>query len=96
LHLDRNTYVASGFFSAMFLALGAVKLIDSISKDLYFVYADYAEVTFAAICFAGWGLMLRPAQKPAPARAAVNKPREAELLQQLESLNQILSRSSRR
>jgi hypothetical protein len=96
LHLDRNTYVASGFFSAIFLAEGAVKLIDSISKNLYLVYADYAEVTFAAVCFAGWGLMLRYAEKPAPARAVVSKPREAELLQQLESLNQILSRSSRR
>jgi hypothetical protein len=96
LHLDRNTYVASGFFSAIFLAAGAVKLIDSISKDLYFDYADRAEVTFAAVCLAGWGLMLRPAEKPAAVRAVVNKPREAELLQQLESLNQILSRSSRR
>jgi hypothetical protein len=96
LHLDRNTYVAGGFFSAIFLAAGAVKLIDSISTDLYSVYADYAEVTFAAVCFAGWGLMLGYAEKPAPARAAVNKPREAELLQQLESLNQILSRSVRR
>lgn len=96
LHLDRNTYVASGFFSAIFLADGAVKLIDSISKNLYFRYADYAEVAFAAVCFAGWGLMLRYADKRAPARAVANKPREAELLQQLESLNQILSRSSRR
>jgi len=96
LHLDRNTYVASGFFSAIFLANGAVKLIDSISKNLYFRYADYAEVTFAAVCLASWGLMLRPAGRTAPARAMVNKPREAELLQQLESLNQILSRSSRR
>jgi hypothetical protein len=96
LHLDRNTYVAGGFFSAIFLAAGAVKLIDSVSKNLYFDYADRAEVTFAAVCFVGWGLLLRPAEKPAPARPAVNKPREAELLQQLESLNQILSRSSRR
>jgi len=96
LHLDRNTYVASGFFSAMFLAMGAVKLLDSISKDLYLVYADYAEVAFAAVCFAGWGIMLRPAEQPAQARPVINKPREAELLQQLESLNQILSRSVRR
>lgn len=96
LHLDRNTYVASGFFSAMFLAAGAVKLIDSISKHMYSEYADRAEVTFAAICFAAWGLMLRHAEKPERVHAVVNKPREAELLQQLESLNQILSRSSRR
>jgi hypothetical protein len=96
LHLDRNTYVASGFFSAIFLAAGAVKLIDSDSTHLYFHYADYAEVIFATGCFAGWGLMLSAAVKPVPGRPSVNKPREAELLQQLESLNQILSRSSSR
>jgi hypothetical protein len=96
LHLDRNTYVASGFFSAIFFAAGAVKLIDSISTHLYLVYADAAEVIFATICFVGWGLLLRPAEKPVSVRPAANKPREAELLQQLESLNQILSRSSRR
>ena len=36
LHLERNTYVASGFFSAIFLAAGAVKLIDSISEESLF------------------------------------------------------------
>lgn len=96
LHLDRNTYVASGFFSAIFLASGAIKLLDSLATHLYIDYADRAEVVFSALCFVGWGLMLRPAEKDAPARPVVNKPREAELLQQLESLNQILSRSSRR
>ena len=96
LHLDRNTYVASGFFSAIFLALGAVKLLDSLATHLYIDFVDRAEVIFCAVCFVGWGLMLRPAEKPAPARAVADKPREAELLQQLDSLNQILSRSSRR
>jgi hypothetical protein len=96
LHLGRNTYVASGFFSAIFLAAGAVKLLDSLATHLYIDYADRAEMVFSAVCFVGWGLMLRPAEKPAPARAVVNKQREAELLQQLESLNQILTRSSRR
>jgi hypothetical protein len=96
LNLDRNTYVASGFFSAIFLAMGAVKLADSVSTHLYLVYADYAEVAFAAMCFVGWGVMLRFSEALAPVRAAVNKPRETELLHQLETLNQILSRSVRR
>jgi hypothetical protein len=96
LHLARNTYVASGFFSAIFLATGAIKLLDSLAAHLFIDYADRAEVIFSAVCFVGWGLMLRPAENPAPARAVINQPREAQLLQQLESLNQILSRSSRR
>jgi hypothetical protein len=96
LRLDRNTYVASGFFSAMFLAQAAVRLIDSTTLRLLARYADYPEVGFTAFCFLGCGMMLRAASAPAPMRVAANKPRETELLQQLESLNSILSRSARR
>jgi hypothetical protein len=96
LHLERNIYVASGFFSAMFLAQTAVKVIDVASPHLIARYADYPEVIFTALCFLGWGIMLRSAEGAAPARPVVNKPRETELLQQLESLNSILSRSVRR
>jgi len=96
LHLERNTYVASGFFSAMFLAQTAVKLIDLASPRLYAGYADDLEVVFTALCFAGWGIMLRSAEAAAPVRTQANKPREAELLQQLDALNSILSRSLRR
>ena len=96
LHLGRNTMVASGFFSAMFLAQAVVRLIDSVSPHLFAGYADYSEVGFTSLCFLGWGFMLQAADAPAPTRVPVNKPREAELLQQLESLNQILSRSARR
>jgi hypothetical protein len=95
LHLDRNTYVASGFFSAMFLAQAAVKLIDSVSPQLFARYADYPEVGFAALCFVGWGAMIRPATAPVTVRTHVNEPRETELLQQLAYLNGILSRSVR-
>jgi hypothetical protein len=95
LNLERNTYVASGFFSAMFLSEAAVKLIDSVSPHLFARYADYPELGFAAVCFVGWGAMIRPANATVPARAHVNLPREAELLQQLTSLNDILSRSVR-
>ncbi len=96
LHLDRNTYVASGFFSAMFLAQAAVRLIDSTTLRLLARYADYPEVGFTALCFLGCGMMLRAASAPVPVRVAVNKPRETELLQQLESMNSILTRSIRR
>jgi hypothetical protein len=93
--LDRNTYVASGFFSAMFLAQAADRLIDSISPHLFAHYADYPEVGFAAICFLIWGVMMRPASAPVRAAIRVNETREAVLLQQLASLNGILSRSVR-
>jgi len=96
LHLDRNVKVASGFFSAMFLAQSTVRLIDTLSPHLFVHWADYPEVVLSTLCFASWGLMLRPATAPVPVRSGQSGPRETELLQQLESLNQMLSRSVRR
>ena len=96
LHLDRNTYVSSGFFSAMFLVQSLGRLVDSRSQDLFVHYADYSEVAFSALCFVGWGIMLRPVNAAAPERPVPNKPKETELLQQLETLNNILSRAGRR
>jgi hypothetical protein len=95
LHLGRNTYVASGFFSAMFLAQAVVRLIDTLSPANRARFADYPEVAFTALCLVGWGIMLRPADAPEPARPPTDERREAELLHQLESLNSILSRASR-
>jgi hypothetical protein len=96
LRLDRNTHVAAGFFSAMLVAQAAVRLVDSISPRLIARYADYPEVGFTALCMLGWGMMLRPVTSAAPAHPPANKTREIELLQQLESLNHVLSRSARR
>jgi hypothetical protein len=96
LDLDRNTRVASGFFSAVFVAQAVVRLVDTLSPRLFAFYADYPEVCFTACCFIGWGIMLQPASAPAPVRGPANKQKETELLQQLESLNDILSRSMRR
>jgi hypothetical protein len=96
LHPGRNTYVASGFFSAMFLAQAVVRLIDTLAPNLHAgTAADYPEVAFTALCLLGWGVMLRPAEAPEPTRPPADERREAELLHQLESLNSILSRSSR-
>jgi len=96
LDLDRNTYCASGFFSAMFLAQAVVRLVDSLSPRLFAFYADYPEVAFTALCLVGWGIMLQPANAAARVHTPTNKRRETELLQQLESLNSILSRSVHR
>jgi hypothetical protein len=96
LHLERNTYVATGFFSAMFLAEAAVRLVDTLTPHLFAHKADDPELGFVTLCFLGCGIALRSAQVPVPARIPVNRPKEAELLQQLESLNDILSRSVRR
>jgi hypothetical protein len=94
LNLDRNTYVASGFFSAMFLVEATIKLADSLSPHLNLAYLDYAGVGFTALCLMGWGIMLQaPNNEPAPVRPQANKQRETELLQQLETMNRILSRS---
>lgn len=95
LHLGRNTYVASGFFSALLLAQALVRLVDTLSPLHYARFADYPEVAFTTLCLIGWGTMLRPAQTPEPHRPPADKRREAELLHQLESLNGILSRSPR-
>lgn len=97
LHLDRNTYVASGFFSAVFLAESITRFIDGFSPILFSHRVDNPEIVFVALAFAGWGIMLRAASAaPIPARAAANPGREAELLRQLDALNGILTRSVRR
>jgi len=97
LHLDRNTYVASGFFSAVFLAESVTRLIDTLSPALYANAVDTPEIGVVALAFAVWGVMLRAASTaPVPARVPANPGREAELLRQLDTLNGILNRSVRR
>ncbi len=97
LHLTRNTYVASGFFSAVFLAESAARLIDTLNPALYVNDIDRLEIVLVAVAFAVWGMMLQsPATAPAPARAPANPDREAELLRQLDAMNAVLTRSVRR
>ena len=96
LRLGRNTLVASWFFSALFLAQAAAKLIDSISPHLSSRSVDFTEVGFSSICYVGWGLLLRTADAPEPKRQPIDKLREARLLQQLELMNGVLSRTIHR
>ena len=96
LKLDRNTYVATGFFSAMFLAQGSVRLFDMLTPKLYLYAADNPEIVFVTLCFLGCGIMVHATTTTAPVPVPGNKRRETELLQQLESMNDMLSRSIRR
>ena len=97
LHLDRNTYVASGFFSAVFLAESVTRLIDTLSPALHANAVDTPEIAFVALAFTGWGVMLRAASAARiPVRVPGDPGREADLLRQLDALNGILSRSVRR
>lgn len=97
LHLDRNTYVASGFFSAVFLAESVTRLVDTLSPSLFTNAVDTPEIAFVALAFAGWGVMLQShSTAHVPVRAPANPGREAELLRQLDALNGVLTRSVRR
>lgn len=95
LHLGRNTYVSSIFFSALFLSDAIRLLFDSFAPQFFNHYADWTEAFFITACLLGWALMLRPEPVPV-SRVAFSKPEEDRLLQQLESLNQIMTRAARR
>jgi hypothetical protein len=96
LNLRRNTYVSTSFFGAVFLSEAAEMLVDSLSPVLNSVWVDRFQVVFAALCFAGWALMLRPETVGAPAIVSYENPADQELLQQLESFNTLLARVGRR
>ncbi len=95
LHLGRNTYVSSIFFSALFLSEAARLVIDALARDFFNHYVDWSEAFFITSCMAGWAFMLRP--QPAPvSRVAFSTPAEDRLLQQLDALNQLMTRAARR
>jgi hypothetical protein len=97
LHLGRNTYVSTTFFSAVFLSEAGMLVADGLTRSLYIVWVDVAQVVFAGVCFFGWALLLRPElAAPTPQRISFESPAEHELLQQLDSLNRLLSRAGRR
>ena len=95
LHLHRNTYVSTGFFSAVFLSGAAETLLDSLSPHLYSPWVDTVQIAFAALCFAGWALMLRPETADAPVQVYAESPSDQHLLEQLESLNRLLGKAGR-
>ena len=96
LHLGRNTLVSSVFFSVMFLSEACRLLIDSLNPDMHIFYVDWAENIFVAVCLVSWAAMLRPETERVPARVTFSTPQEDHLLQQLNSLNQLMARAARR
>jgi hypothetical protein len=94
LHLGRNTYVSCAFFSALFLSEAARLFIDALTQGLYNHVADWTEDFVIAFCLVGWAALLKP-HTAAVARVAFSDPQEDRLLQQLHSLNQLMSRAAR-
>ncbi|MGA2716343.1 MAG: hypothetical protein ABSG41_24880 [Bryobacteraceae bacterium] len=95
LHLGRNTYISCIAFSALFLSEAARLLLDSTARVLHIDFVDQAESVIIALCLGTWAFMLQPETVPA-ARVAFSTPREDQLLHQLDSLNQIMTRAARK
>jgi hypothetical protein len=96
LHLSKNTLVSSAFFSAMFISQACGLLLDSLTPQLYNRYLDTLGEVFVIACLAGWAAMLKPEAAAAPPQIRFSSPQEDYLLQQLDSLNQLMTRSVRR
>ena len=96
LNLHRNTYVSTTFFSTVFLSEALEMLVDSLSPHLYSEWVDETQIVFAAACFIAWASMLRAETAPAPARVSFYSPADQELLEQLQSFNNLLARVGRR
>jgi hypothetical protein len=96
LHLSRNTLVSSSFFSVLFLSEAIRLLIDSLAPQLNIHYVDWTEAVFMSICLAGWATLLKPETHRIPKRITFSTPQEDHLLQQLNALNQMMTRAARR
>jgi hypothetical protein len=96
LHLNKNALVSCIFFSVLFLSEACRLLIDTLEPRLFNDYVDWPQAIFISICLIGWAAMLRPEPETAPARITFPAPQEEHLLQQLNALNQVMTRSARR
>jgi hypothetical protein len=96
LHLNKNALVSSIFFSVLFLSEACRLLVDTLAPRLFNDYVDWSEAIFISICLIGWAAMLRPEPATAPARITFSAPQEEHLLQQLNALNQMMTRAARR
>lgn len=95
LHLGRNTYVSSTFFSALFLSDALRLLVDSWTPQFFNHYVDWGEAFVITACLVAWAVMLQ--REPAPSRrVAFSNMDENRLLGQLEALNQLMTRAARR
>jgi hypothetical protein len=95
LHLSRNIQVSSLCFSALFLSEAARLVVDSLTK-IPSRPVDWVESAFALICLLGWTVLLRRESPKTPPQIRYSSPREDHLLQQLNSLNELMARAARR
>ncbi len=96
LHLNRNAYFSSLFFSLLFLSDAARLLIDSLAPRLYNLYVDWTECLVIAALLSVWTHLLQPERAAEISRLGLSTPGETHLLEQLESLNAFLDSAGRR
>jgi hypothetical protein len=96
LHLPLQTRVCGLFFSAFVLSEAARLLFDSTMPRLINSYVDRAESVFAMICLFSWAVFLRRENTETAPLVRVSSQREDHLLQQLNSLNDLMARAARR
>jgi hypothetical protein len=96
LHLSRNTMASSVFFSALLLSEALRLVVDTLAPRLFNHYVDWSHSVFNAVCLIGWATMLRPELETLPAQVTFTTQREDQLLQQLNALNQMMTRAARR
>jgi hypothetical protein len=94
--LSRNTYYSSLFFSLIFLCEAVRLLIDSMAPRLFDDQADGAANAVIALLLVAWGALL--VREPAPKISGIHFSRlgEKRLIEQLDSLNEFLTRAGRR
>jgi hypothetical protein len=96
LHLSRSTLVSSAFFSLLFLGEAMRLLLDSLAPHLYNLSADWAQSIFTSACLGMWAVLLSPETLRETTQIRFSHVREEYLLQQLTSLNQMMTRAARR
>ncbi|HEX4134197.1 MAG TPA: hypothetical protein VHY84_06205 [Bryobacteraceae bacterium] len=96
LHLSKNNVISSACFGFLFLCDAARLLIDSLAPKLYNNFVDWTEAAAVSACLLTWAALLKPATETVPARVKFTAPDEEHLLQQLDSLNQLLAKAARR
>jgi hypothetical protein len=96
LHLSKNALVSGGFFSILYLSEASQLLFDSLAPKLYNLYVDWADSVFVLICLLGWAALLKPETDIIQPRISFSTPQEDHLLQQLDALNEMMTRSVRR
>jgi hypothetical protein len=96
LHLRRDTLVSSAFFSILLLSEAVQLLLDSLAPRLFNQYVDWTAALFMSLCLFGWAALLKPESASATAPVKASSSREDYLLEQLNSLNQLMTRAARR